>query len=59
MRNPDSRFNRFCQIFIKIQDSSQHLKYFKSLKYCEIFSFLVINTEVLLRFKISQVLCKI
>ena len=54
--NPDSRFNKFCQIFIKIQDSSQDLKYFKSLKYCEILSLLAINAEVLLRFKIPPVL---
>ena len=53
--NPDSRFNRFCQIFIKIQDSSQDLKYFKSLKYCEILSLLAINAEMLLRFKIPPV----
>ena len=34
--NPDSRHRRFCQIFIKIRDSGQDLKYFKSLEYCEI-----------------------
>ena len=32
--NLDSRFNKFFQILIKIQDSSEELKYFKSLKYC-------------------------
>ena len=43
-RNPDSRFNRFCQILIKIQDSSQDLKDFKSL---EILSLLAVNTKIL------------
>ena len=41
--NPDSRFNRFCQIFIKIQDLSQDLKDFKSL---EILLFLAVNTKI-------------
>ena len=36
MHNQDSRFNRYPQILIKIQDLSQDLKYFKSLKYCEV-----------------------
>ena len=59
MRNPDSRFKRFCQIFIKIQDSSQDLKYFKSLEYREILSLLAVNTEMLQRFKILPVSYKI
>ena len=58
-RNPDSRFKRFCQIFIKIQDSSQDLKYFKSLEYREILSLLAVNTEMLQRFKILPVSYKI
>ena len=59
MRNLDSRFKRFCQIFIKIRDSSQDLKYFKSLEHCEILSFLAVNTEMLQRFKILPVSYKI
>ena len=58
-RNPDSRFKRFCQIFIKIRDSSQDLKYFKSLEYCEILLLLAVNTEMLQRFKILPVSYKI
>ena len=43
-RSPDSKFKRFCQIFIKIRDLSQDLKYFKSLEYCEMLSLLAVNT---------------
>ena len=57
--NPDSRFKRFCQIFIKIRDLSQDLKYFKSLEYYEILSLLAVNTEMLQRFKFLPVLYKI
>ena len=59
IHNPDLRFKRFCQIFIKIRDSSQDLKYFKSLEYHEILSLLAVNTEMLQRFKILPVSYKI
>ena len=58
-RKLDSRFKRFCQIFIQIRDSSQDLKYFKSLEYREILSLLAVNTEMLQRLKILPILYKI